>query len=117
MKHFLFFFASSITSFACVGGEITYRSDPELLWDARVQSVRAGNGVYLSRSEEILVASSNLGYISAFGARDGAEVFRYNYIPNTTDIEFISSSSGITFAEDYMVFSILVNKDTGNPLT
>lgn len=117
MKPILLLISFSLSSLSCVEGQLTYRSNPELQWNARVQSVREGNGIFLSPNEEMIVASSNLGYISAFGARDGAEVFRYNYVPNSTDVQFISCGSGLAFALDYMVFSVLVNKNTANPLT
>lgn len=100
-----------------MAGQITYRTDPELQWNVRVQSVREGNGVFLSPDEKMLVSSSNLGYVSGFGAKDGSEIFSYAYSPPSGSSEFISSTSGITFAGDYLVYSVLVNKNTVNPLT
>ena len=117
MKLTLAWMVSLLVGFTGVGGQITYRSDPEVQWSAKIQAVREGNGVSLSPNETILVASSNLGHIAAFGASDGSEVFRYKYTPNTTDIEFISCASGVAFGDDYMVFTVLVNKNSANPLT
>ena len=108
---------TSLIGVCCVGGQITYRSDPEVQWSAKTQAVREGNGVFLSPSESMVVASSNLGHVSAFGASDGAEIFRYKYTPNSTDVEFISCASGVAFGDDYMVFSVLVNKNSPTPLT
>lgn len=99
------------------GAQLSHRSNPDIQWDVQVKSVRQGNGVFLSPDEEMVVASTNLGFVSAFGARDGSEVFQFAYDPNTTAIEFITSDSGVAFSADYMVYSILVNKDSASPLT
>lgn len=113
------FISFTIASFiAGIEAQLTYRESPELQWDARVQSVREGNGVFLSPDEDLLVATSNLGYVTGFGAKDGSEIFQYTYDPNTTNIEFISSSSGISFSKtDFVVFSVLVNENSLEPLS
>jgi hypothetical protein len=117
MKLTLAWIASLLAGLSGVGGQISYHSEPVVQWSAKIQAVREGNGVFLSPSERMVVASSNLGYVAAFEASDGSEVFRYKYTPNTTDIEFISCASGVAFAEDYMVFTVLVNKNSPNPVT
>jgi outer membrane protein assembly factor BamB len=101
-----------------VGAQLTYRESPELEWDARVPSLREGNGVFLSPDDGIIIASSSVGQISAFRATDGAEIFQYSYGPNATVEELISSSSGISFSNDTsVIFSILVNENSLNPST
>ena len=117
MKLTLAWIVSSLAGFSGAWGQITYRNEPEVQWSAKIQAVREGNGVFLSPDETMIMASSNLGHVSAFGASDGSEVFRYKYTPNTTDVEFTSCASGIAFGDDYMVFTVLINKNSPNPVT
>lgn len=117
MKQSTAFLSAFLALVSPAGAQLSHRDSPEIQWEVQIKSVRQGNGVFLSPNEEMLVASTNLGYVSAFGARDGAEVFHYTYVPDTTAIEFISSTSGIAFSTDYMVYSVIVNKDSISPLT
>ena len=101
-----------------VNGQLIYQPKPTLAWDGRVQSIRGGNGVFLSPDDEILVSSSNLGYVNAFDAATGAEIWAY--VPITPDNDFISCKSGITFSTigslEYLVLSVIINEST-NPMT
>lgn len=96
-------------------GQIIYEQDPTVEWDIRVQSIREGNGVFLSPDESLLVASTNLGYVSAFGPLDGSEIFNYVYTPEGQD--FVKSYSGISFAPDYLVYSVILNEDSPTSTT
>jgi hypothetical protein len=77
-----------------------------------------GNGVFLSPHEEMIVASSSLGRISACGAINGSEKFQYSYVPKSTNAESISSGIGISFSNnDAIIFSVAINQSSLNPLT
>ena len=117
MKQILLLSTFLLASISFSGAQLSHRSNPEIQWDAKIKSVLQGNGVFLSPDEKFLVASTSLGYISAFGSRDGSEVFQYVYEPNSTDIEFITSGSGIAFSTDYMVFALFINENSDAPLT
>jgi outer membrane protein assembly factor BamB len=101
------------------GGQLLYQANPSIEWETRVQSIRGGNGVFLSTDDDVLVSSSNLGYVNAFDADDGAEL--WSYVPVTGDNEFLSSKSGITFITtdslEYMVVSVIANELSLNPMT
>jgi hypothetical protein len=101
------------------GGQLLYRAAPTTEWDARIQSVRARNGVFLSPDDEVLVSSSNLGVVNAFYAINGTEL--WSYTPSATNNDFLSCKSGIAFASrdalGYLVHSILVNDPSLNPMT
>ena len=95
--------------------QIIYEADPVVEWDVRVQSIREGNGVFLSPDESLLVTSTNLGYVSGFGPLDGSEVFSYLYTPGGQ--EFVKSYSGISFGSEYLVYSVTLNEDSPTPST
>ena len=96
-------------------GQIIYEADPSVEWDVRVQSIREGNGVFLSPDESLLVASTNLGYVSGFGPLDGSEVFSYLYTPDGDD--FVKSYSGVSFGSGFLVYSVTINEDSPAPST
>jgi outer membrane protein assembly factor BamB len=104
-----------------VSGQLLYKADPTTEWEARVQSIRGGNGVFLSPEDDMVVSSSNLGMLNAFDAYDGTEL--WSYTPTTADKnEFLSCKSGITFVatdalEYIMVYSVIVNELSLNPMT
>ena len=97
---------------------LIYKANPTIEWETRVQTIRGGNGVFLSPDEQMLVSSTSLGYVSAFDANDGSEL--WNYVPITGDNEFLSCNSGIKFSSsssmEYMVLSVVVNELSPNPM-
>ena len=100
-------------------GQLIYKANPELEWEVRVQSVRGGNGVFLSPVDDALVSTTSLGYVNAFDPDTGDELWAY--APNATDNDFLSCKSGVTFSStdstDYLVYSVLVNELSLNPMT
>jgi hypothetical protein len=77
------------------------------------------NGSFCHRVGFRWISSANLGYVNAFDADDGTEL--WSYVPVTADNEFLSSRSGITFSAtdslEYVVFSVIVNELSLNPMT
>lgn len=100
-----------------VKGQIRYREDPTADWQYRIRSVRRGNGIFLSPSDHMAVASSSDGTVTAMDASTGRKLWTYE--PPTTQGEFFSCSSGITFVStdtlEYMTYSIVANEQSQNP--
>lgn len=124
---------------------ITYRDEPNLVWEGRISPVRKGNGVFLSQEKEhqppILVSTSKDGSVSAFHPGSGTNLWSYGPPKLTRDDAtkngggggvigtVVSSSSGMTFvtptSEDnshvvnynYMVYSIMENENSVQPTT
>jgi outer membrane protein assembly factor BamB len=100
-----------------VKGQIRYREDPTPDWQKRIPSVRRGNGVFLSPSEDMAVISSSDGTVTAMTVDTGRKLWTYE--PPTTQGEFFSCSSGITFVStdilEYMTYSIVANEQSQNP--
>jgi hypothetical protein len=57
-----------------VQAQLIYRSGPTQDWGARVGSVRRGNGVFLSPADDMVVASSSDGSVTAFDSETGMQV-------------------------------------------
>ena len=100
-------------------GQLLYQAKPSVEWEARVQSIRKGNGVYLSNNDEMLVSSTKLGFVNAFDTTVGTKLWSYSYTPKDSEKEYLSSDSGIVFSvnDDYLVFSVIINEFSSNPMT
>ena len=115
---------------------ITYRDTPFKIWEARIPSVRKGNGVFLSNSyhRTTLVSTSQDGSISGFHPGSGTNWFSYrpSIMQNSNNGEIpvaVSSNSGMTFVAptstdnshtidyDYMIYSIMENENSAKPMT
>ena len=103
--------------FGLASGQLMYRSYPEVEWSTRVKPIRRGNGVFLSADDEVVVASTNTGQITAFDAVDGD--VQWTYEPSEDNGERYSCMSGITFsvAGDYLVYAVTVNEFSPNPFS
>lgn len=93
---------------------LIYRQDPQSEWEARVPSVRRGNGVFLSPNNDLIISSSSDGYIACFDALTGVK--NWDLPPPVPTGMFPSSSSGVTFASDgtvdFVVHAVKVNEIT-----
>ena len=57
-----------------VRAQLIYRSEPTQDWGARVGPIRRGNGVFLSPADDMVVASSFDGSVTAFDSETGTQV-------------------------------------------
>ena len=100
-------------------GQIIYRNQPAKAWEARVPTIRKGNGVFLSPQNTVLIALSSEGTATAFNPDSGKQLWIYN--PPTVANEFITSTSGITFTTNatmnFFVYSVIANQNNVNPKT
>jgi outer membrane protein assembly factor BamB len=62
-----------------VQAQLIYRSVPTQDWEAQVGSVRRGNGVFLSPADDMVVASSSDGSVTAFDSETGTKVRNYTF--------------------------------------
>jgi outer membrane protein assembly factor BamB len=96
---------------------LIYRQDPQSEWEARVPSVRRGNGVFLSPNDDLVLSASSDGYIACFDANTGNK--NWDLPPPVPTGMFPSSSSGLAFANDgnldYVVHAVKVNEITDDP--
>jgi hypothetical protein len=92
---------------------LLYFDAPVQEWETLIPAVRPGNGVFVSPDDALIVATSGDALLSAFD-RLGTPLWTYG--PPLTDYaSAITCSSGITFAPNYLTYSVTVGEDSGEP--
>ena len=84
---------------------------PEIRWTSKIDSTNSGiykgNGVFLTPDATEIVAITDDGKVSAFNAESGEST--WEFVPDAVGDAMnykVSSESGITFSNGYMVYSI-----------